>query len=80
MSGPWRPADAYFEMVNLLGEERLFDRAPLVGVELAVMGVDQIRTFWEVTDAENLWLRSKLRDNPHLRLVSERRYARVEMA
>lgn len=80
MSGPWRPADAYFEMVELLGEERLFDRAPLVGVELAVMGRDQIRTFWEVTDAEGLWLRSKVQNSPHLRLVSERRYARVEMA
>lgn len=80
MNGPWRPADAYFEMVNLLGEERLFDRAPLVGVELAVMGLDRIRTFWELTDAECIWLRSKLADNPHLRLVSERRYARVATA
>ena len=78
MDNPRAPADAYFEMVALLGEERLFTRAPQMGREVAIAGRDGVVTQWEITDAEAMWLRPQVLSNPNLRWVSERRYVRAD--
>lgn len=74
-----RPADAYFEMVELLGDSHFLTQPPSLGVELIVEGLDHISTVWAVTDAQAIWLRSMIHNHRHLRLVSSREYTSARL-
>lgn len=69
-----RPADAYFEMVELVGESYLSLPPPSKGKVLTVVGKDGVTTEWWVTDAHGHELVEKIRANKNLRLVSARRH------
>jgi hypothetical protein len=71
---PTPPADAYFEMVEILGDSFFLTYAPSQGVEVVVEGKDRVHTTWAVTDAQAIWLKPMVHRNKNLRWVAQRPY------
>lgn len=78
--GPCRPAAAYFEMAELVGETYFLLPVPQRGKVLVVAGLDNLPTEWHLTSAHGLEVSEKIRDHPHLRLVASRRYPASDSA
>lgn len=78
--GPCRPAAAYYEMAELVGDSYFLLPVPQRGKVLIVQGTDGVTTEWHLTAAHALEVSEKIRDNPHLRLVASRRYPASDSA
>jgi hypothetical protein len=69
-----RPAEAYFDVVEILGDSFFMTPPPSVGYRVSIQGIDGAYTTWELTDAQMIWLRPLIFHHSRLRWVSAEAY------
>lgn len=72
MTTPRRPADAYYEVANILGPDWFTQPAAEQGMELVIEGIDRVHTTWHVPFEDSIALKVLVHNHSQLRLVSER--------
>lgn len=63
---PKAPANAYYSMVEILGEDWFIKPAPMQGKVLTVMGQDRIPTEWFLSDGDAARALQRVRNNRYI--------------
>ncbi len=71
---PRPPAAAWHQMVDVIPDDYLDAAPPLVGVELCVVGRDNVGTYWRMDEHTAHRVTSRLRWRPGVRVTAARSY------